>query len=91
MAKLRTAIDSAFWDMNVASPQTLDGCAKAVPEDPFPLDGSVASKLLRPQQLSFFRKGLPLGIVPSFSPTSPKDLGSFSLQSLLLKVTSPRW
>ncbi|KAJ1395423.1 hypothetical protein SESBI_33381 [Sesbania bispinosa] len=91
MAKLKTAIDSGFWDLNVASPQSLDGWAKAVPGDPFPLDASVASRLLRPQQFSFFRSGFPLPIIPSFSPTSPKDLGSLSLQSLLLRLTSPRW
>ncbi|KAJ1399422.1 hypothetical protein SESBI_30356 [Sesbania bispinosa] len=44
MAKLKTAIDSGFWDLNVASPQSLDGWAKAVPGDPFPLDASVASR-----------------------------------------------
>ncbi|XP_027336650.1 protein TRIGALACTOSYLDIACYLGLYCEROL 4, chloroplastic [Abrus precatorius] len=87
MAKLRTAIDSAFYDFNVASPQCHDGWAKAVPGDPIPLDGSVGSRVLRPQQLSF----LPLPIVASLSPTSPKDLGSFSLQGLLFKFSSPRW
>ncbi|TKY68835.1 TRIGALACTOSYLDIACYLGLYCEROL 4 [Spatholobus suberectus] len=91
MAKLRTGIDSAFWDLNVASPQCHDGWAKAVPGDPFPADGSVGSRVLRPQQLSFFGNGMPLPIVPSLSPTSPKDLGSLSLQTLLLKLASPRW
>ncbi|XP_057452055.1 protein TRIGALACTOSYLDIACYLGLYCEROL 4, chloroplastic [Lotus japonicus] len=92
MAKLRTAIDSAFWDLNIASPQSLDGWAKAVPGDPIPLDGSVASKALRPQQFSFFKNNsFPLPVIPSFSPTSPKDLGSFALQSLLLRLTSHRW
>ncbi|RZC20015.1 Protein TRIGALACTOSYLDIACYLGLYCEROL 4, chloroplastic [Glycine soja] len=92
MAKLKTGIDSAFWDLNVASPQLHDGWAKSVPGDPFPLDGSVASRVLRPRQLSVIGNGLPLPvIIPSLSPTSPKDLGSFSLQSLLLKLANPRW
>ncbi|XP_061370531.1 protein TRIGALACTOSYLDIACYLGLYCEROL 4, chloroplastic [Gastrolobium bilobum] len=90
MANLRTAIDSAFWDLNIASPQTLDGWAKAVPGDPFPLDASVASRLLRPQQFNFFSNALSHRIIPSLSPTSPKDLGSFSLQSLF-KIFSPPW
>ncbi|RDX65659.1 Protein TRIGALACTOSYLDIACYLGLYCEROL 4, chloroplastic, partial [Mucuna pruriens] len=91
MAKLRTGIDSAFWDLNVASSQCHDGWAKAVPGGPFPADGSVGSRVLRPQQLSFLGNGMPLSIVPSLSPTSPKDLGSLSLQTLLLKLASPRW
>ncbi|KAF7825955.1 protein TRIGALACTOSYLDIACYLGLYCEROL 4, chloroplastic [Senna tora] len=91
MANLRTAIDSAFWDLNVSSPQTLDGCAKTVPGDPSPMDATVASRALRVQQVSFIRNGFPLGIIPSYSPTSPKNLGSFSLQSLALNVSNPRW
>ncbi|KAL1339449.1 hypothetical protein AAHE18_U037500 [Arachis hypogaea] len=91
MAKLRTAIDSAFFDLNVASPQTFDGCARSIPGDPFPVDGSVASRLLRPLQLSFIRANSPLWVLPSFSPTSPRDLGSFSLHSLLFRFASPTW
>ncbi|KAK4268035.1 hypothetical protein QN277_024741 [Acacia crassicarpa] len=91
MGNLRTAMDSAFWDLNVSSPQTIDGCAKAVPGDPFPMDATVSSKALRIQQFSFFRNGFPLGIVPSLSPTSQKSVGSCSLQSLALKVSNPPW
>ncbi|KAK7386192.1 hypothetical protein VNO78_26229 [Psophocarpus tetragonolobus] len=92
MAKLRTSMDSAFWDFNVASPQLHDGWAKSVPGDPVPLDGSVGSRVLRPKQLSFFGNGMPLPIIlPSLSPTSPKDLGSLSFQRLLFKLASPRW
>lgn len=91
MAKLSTAIDSSFWDLNVSSPRCHDGWAKSVPGDPFPVDGSVGSRILRPKQLSFFGSRMPLPIVPSLSPTSPKDLGSFTLQSLLLRLASPRW
>ncbi|OIW00968.1 hypothetical protein TanjilG_16217 [Lupinus angustifolius] len=91
MARLRTAIDSSFWDLNIASPQTLDGWAKAIPEDPIPLDSSISSRLLRPQQFTFFKNHLPIPIIPSFSPTSNQNLGSFSLQSLLLRVISTRW
>ena len=84
-------MDSGFWTLNVSSPQTLDGYAKAVPGEPFPLDGTVASRALRVQQISFLGSGMPLGIIPSFSPTSPKEVGSFSVQSMLLKATIRRW
>lgn len=91
MANLESAIDSAFWDQSISSPQTLDGSAKSVPGEPFPLDGARASKALRIQQLSFLRNGFPLGIIPSVSPPSQKDLGSFSLQTLLLRPSTSNW
>jgi hypothetical protein len=90
MAKLRTAIDSSFWDLNISSPQNLDGWAKAVPGDPFPLDASVSSRIFRHQQLSE-QLSPRFGIIPSFAPSSVKEVGSFSLQSLLLNLTTNRW
>ncbi|KDP28906.1 hypothetical protein JCGZ_14677 [Jatropha curcas] len=89
MANLRTAIDSAFWDQPVSSPITLEGCARSIPGEPFPLDATRASRALRIQQLSLLGNGFPLGIIPSYSPPSHKDLGSFSLQSVLLKLATP--
>ncbi|XP_012437565.1 protein TRIGALACTOSYLDIACYLGLYCEROL 4, chloroplastic [Gossypium raimondii] len=91
MANLESAIDSAFWDQSISCPRTLDGSAKSVPGEPFPLDGARASKALRIQQLSFLRNGFPLGIIPSISPPSQKDLGSFSLQTLLLRPSTSNW
>ncbi|XP_024022274.1 protein TRIGALACTOSYLDIACYLGLYCEROL 4, chloroplastic [Morus notabilis] len=91
MARLRTAMDSAFWDLDLATPRVLDGNAKAIPGEPFPMDGARASRALRIQQVSLLGNGFPLGIIPSLSPTSSKDLGSFSLQSLLLKPSTSNW
>ncbi|KAL5795131.1 hypothetical protein ACOSP7_003725 [Xanthoceras sorbifolium] len=88
MANLRTAMDSAFWDQPISSPQTLDGSANSVPGEPFPLDAARASRALRIQQLALLGLGFPLGIIPSYSPTSQKELGSFSLQSLLLRPST---
>ncbi|XP_057532808.1 protein TRIGALACTOSYLDIACYLGLYCEROL 4, chloroplastic-like [Amaranthus tricolor] len=86
MAKLRTAMDAAFWDMDISSTQNLDGCAKAIPGDPLPLDSCITGKVLRVQQLSLLGNGFPLGIIPSLTPSlSKKDVGSFTLQSLLLR------
>lgn len=84
-------MDSAFWDLNVSSPHTLEGSAKAIPGDPFPLDGARASRALRIQQLSLLGNGFPLGIIPSYSPAAHKDLGSFSLQTLLLRPSTSNW
>ncbi|KAK6918211.1 hypothetical protein RJ641_016633, partial [Dillenia turbinata] len=91
MARLRSAMDSCFWDQNVASPQTLDGWARTVPGEPFPLDGTRASKALRIQQLALLGNGFPLGIIPSFYPTGQKELGSFSLQTIMLKQHISNW
>ncbi|KAB2614565.1 protein TRIGALACTOSYLDIACYLGLYCEROL 4 [Pyrus ussuriensis x Pyrus communis] len=90
MVNLRTAMDSAFWDLNISSPQTLEGSAKAVPVDPFPLEGTRANRALRIQQLSLLGNGFPLGVIPSYSPTSNRYLGSFSLQSLLLRPATSK-
>lgn len=84
MANLRLAMDAAFWDLNVASSQTLDGVVRSVAGEPAPLSTARGSRTVRPQQLSFLRQVFPLGIIPCFSPTTYKELGSFSLQSLLL-------
>ncbi|KAJ8650461.1 hypothetical protein MRB53_003484 [Persea americana] len=84
-------MDAAFWDVNVSSPQTLEGSARFVPGEPGPIFTSPTSRTLRPQQLALLGHGFPLGIIPSISPTSPKDLGSFTLQSLLLKYAAPDW
>ncbi|KAL8058311.1 hypothetical protein ABFX02_03G009900 [Erythranthe guttata] len=67
MGNLRTAMDATFWDMNISTPQALDGASKAVPGDPIPIDGG---KALRIQQLSLLGNGFPLGIIPSFSPSA---------------------
>uniref|UniRef100_A0A2P2IJW9 Uncharacterized protein n=2 Tax=Rhizophora mucronata TaxID=61149 RepID=A0A2P2IJW9_RHIMU len=86
MANLRTAMDSAFWDQPVSSPRTLEGCARSIPGDPFPLAAARANRALRIQQLSLMGNGFPLGIIPSYSPTCQKELGAFSLQSVLLNL-----
>ncbi|KAF8099726.1 hypothetical protein N665_0238s0053 [Sinapis alba] len=91
MANLNSAIDSVFWDHNLSSPQTLEGTARSVPGEPFPVDGARASRSHRIQQLSLLREGFPLGVIPSFAPSSDKRLGSFSLNSLLLSPSSSNW
>ncbi|XP_031277562.1 protein TRIGALACTOSYLDIACYLGLYCEROL 4, chloroplastic [Pistacia vera] len=91
MANLRTAMDSAFWDQPISSPLTLEGTANSVPGQPFPLDATRASRALRIQQLSLLGLGFPLGLIPSYSNLPQKELGSFSIQSLLLKPSISNW
>lgn len=84
-------MDSEYWDLNIATPRSLHGSARAVPGQSMPLDGTRASRALRIQQLSFLSNGFPLGIIPAYSPPGNKDLGAFSLQSLLFKTVSSNW
>ncbi|XP_076899045.1 protein TRIGALACTOSYLDIACYLGLYCEROL 4, chloroplastic-like [Bidens hawaiensis] len=96
MANLKTSMDAAFYDVNIATPQTLYGCARSIPGEPTPLDGSTASKLLRVQQLSLLGHGFPLGVIPSYAPplsasSTLKDTGSLSLQTLWLKQPAESW
>ncbi|XP_065859396.1 protein TRIGALACTOSYLDIACYLGLYCEROL 4, chloroplastic [Euphorbia lathyris] len=91
MANLRTAMDSAFWDQSISSPQTLDGSAHSIPGQPFPLDVTRASRALRIQQLSLLSNGFPFGIIPSYSPNfnnQKQECGSFSLQSVLVRLAA---
>ncbi|KAH6755092.1 TRIGALACTOSYLDIACYLGLYCEROL-like protein [Perilla frutescens var. hirtella] len=92
MANLRTAMDAAFWDLNISTPQAIDGVCRAIPGDPIPLDGARASRALRFQQISLIGNGFPLGIIPSFSPSiNHKELGSFALQSLIGRAVIGDW
>ncbi|KAL9245222.1 hypothetical protein vseg_018898 [Gypsophila vaccaria] len=93
MANLRTAMDAAFWDLDLSSPVNLDGCAKSIPGDPFPLDGSRAGRALRVQQLSLLSNGFPLGIVPCFDDvvSRKKGVGPLALQSLLFRPSFGHW
>ncbi|XP_042017994.1 protein TRIGALACTOSYLDIACYLGLYCEROL 4, chloroplastic-like [Salvia splendens] len=92
MASLRTAMDATFWDLNVSTPQAIDGVCRAIPGDPIPLDGARASRALRFQQISLLGNGFPLGIIPSFSPSiNHKELGSFALQSLIGRAAIGNW
>ncbi|XP_019188154.1 PREDICTED: protein TRIGALACTOSYLDIACYLGLYCEROL 4, chloroplastic [Ipomoea nil] len=91
MANLRTAIDAAFWDLNVSTSRTLDGMVRPIPGDPIPMDGARASRVLRIQQLSLLGNGFPLGLVPSFSPPSKKELGPLALQTVFFKTAISKW
>ncbi|KAJ0960354.1 hypothetical protein J5N97_001804 [Dioscorea zingiberensis] len=91
MANLRAVMDSEFWDLNQSSPQALDGTARSVPGDPAPLALARSPRTVRPQQLSFLSQAFPLGLIPSFSPGSQKELGSFAIQSFLPGPSSSSW
>lgn len=88
-------MDAAFYDLNIATPQTLHGSARSIPGEPVPLDGANASKVFRMEQLSFLGPGFPLGLIPSYAPplssSSQKESGSLSLQTLWLRQPAENW
>nr|CAD1840920.1 unnamed protein product [Ananas comosus var. bracteatus] len=94
MGSLRTAMDADFYDLDVASPQTLEGSARFVPGEPAPPGLARSSRTVRAQQLSFLRNAFPLGVVPSLAPpttASHNELGSLALHSLLLGPSASNW
>lgn len=86
-------MDTSFYDVNIATPQTLHGTARSIPGDPAPVDGAYAGKLLRMQQLSLLGRGFPLGLIPSFAPplSSQNGSGTLNLQSFWLKQPTENW
>ncbi|GAB4844250.1 hypothetical protein Ancab_037614 [Ancistrocladus abbreviatus] len=89
MVKFRTATGAAFWDLNIAIPENIDGCAKAVPREVYPLDGARAGRAPWVLQLSLPGNGFPLGIIPSLvEPHVPGFLSSGSIGSMPLWIAS---
>lgn len=73
-------MDGGFWDLDMSSPRTVDGLARAVPGDPLlPLGLSRGTRLSRPKQIDFMQRFMFLPFVPSFAHA---DHG-FSLQRVI--------
>lgn len=84
MKKLRWAMDGGFWELDVSTPVTLEGEARAVPGDPLPLGLSRGTKLSRSKQIHFFQRFMSAPFIPSYSPATPAHGGGgFSLQRVL--------
>ncbi|KAL2340167.1 hypothetical protein Fmac_008107 [Flemingia macrophylla] len=87
MRKLRWVMDGGgFWDLDISTPQSLDGVACPVPADPLPLSVSRGTRLSRPRQLQFMHRFMHAPLIPSF--THPHGL---SLQRLLSLPFSDNW
>ncbi|KAL6008846.1 hypothetical protein ACLOJK_022072 [Asimina triloba] len=65
--KLRWATDCGFWDLDMSTPVTIDGTARAVPGDVIPLGLSRGTKLSMPKQLDFMHRFMATPLVPSYS------------------------
>ncbi|OAY56228.1 protein TRIGALACTOSYLDIACYLGLYCEROL 4, chloroplastic [Manihot esculenta] len=84
MKKIRWAMDGGFWELDVSTPVTLEGEARAVPGDPLPLGLSRGTKLSRSKQIHFFQRFMSAPFIPSYSPATPAHGGGgFSLQRVL--------
>ncbi|GFZ02898.1 hypothetical protein Acr_15g0015060 [Actinidia rufa] len=83
MALLRTAMDSAFGNLNISSTETLvGGCAKAVPGEPFPVDGARASRAIRIQQLAIMPRAASLSASYHLTPPPLTRTWALSLSRL---------
>ena len=87
MRKLRWVMDGGgFWDLDISTPQTLDGLACAVPGDPLPLGLSRGTRLSRPRQLEFMHRFMNAPLIPSYA--KPHGL---SLHRLISLPFSDNW
>ncbi|KDP28015.1 hypothetical protein JCGZ_19095 [Jatropha curcas] len=90
MKKLRWAMDGGFWELDVSTPLTLEGEARAVPGDPLPLGLCRGTKLSRTKQIHFFQRFMASPFVPSYSPSTRGH--GFSFQSVLpIPTFSQNW
>ncbi|PSR85244.1 Protein TRIGALACTOSYLDIACYLGLYCEROL like [Actinidia chinensis var. chinensis] len=79
MKKLRWVSDSGHWELDVSTPMTLDGVARAAPGLGLPLGmTSRGARLSRPKQIDFVQRFMFMPFLPSYSP-----LHAFSLHRLL--------
>ena len=67
MKKLRWAMDGNFWELDVSTPRTLEGEARAVPGRALPLGLSRGTRLSRPKQIDFMQRFMAAPFVPSYS------------------------
>ncbi|WOL00257.1 protein TRIGALACTOSYLDIACYLGLYCEROL 4, chloroplastic [Canna indica] len=80
MGRMRWAEDGGGrWELDMESPVTMEGTARAVPGDPLPLGLFRGQRLTRPKQLDFMHRFMSSPLVPSFS-SDPSNGG----QGLLL-------
>ncbi|XP_077240520.1 pigment defective 320 [Tasmannia lanceolata] len=86
MRKLRWAMDGGFWDLDMATPSTIDGVARPIPENPIPLGLSRGLRLSRPKQLDFMHRFMHMPLVPSF-----RGVEGFSLQRAITLPFSENW
>ncbi|CAJ1975932.1 unnamed protein product [Sphenostylis stenocarpa] len=87
MRKLRWVMDGGgFWDLDISTPQTLDGLACPVPGDPLPLALSRGTRLSRPIQLQFMHRFMHAPLIPSYA-----EPHGFSLHRLISLPFSDNW
>lgn len=91
MRKLRWAMDGGFWDLDMATPRTIDGSARLVPGNPLPLGLSRGTKLSRPKQLDFMHRFMSMPFVPCYSGDSLRGGDGFSLQRVVAFPFGENW
>ncbi|KAH9320781.1 hypothetical protein KI387_015420, partial [Taxus chinensis] len=88
MGTTRGAMGAHFWDMELASPTTMDGLVGTLPgEGAVPLTLTQSSKLSRPRQVMFMHRFLNLPLLPSYSPGQ----GGLALDRTLASLQGLNW
>ncbi|XP_068663504.1 protein TRIGALACTOSYLDIACYLGLYCEROL 4, chloroplastic-like [Aristolochia californica] len=90
MKKLRWAMDG-FWDLDMATAMTIEGTARAAPEDPIPLGLSRGAMLSRPKQLDFMHRFMSMFFVPSYAGDPLEGGDGFSLQRAISIPFGENW
>ncbi|KAM1345853.1 hypothetical protein FF1_035182 [Malus domestica] len=54
--KLRWAMDSSFWNLDMSTPKILDGLVQLVLDDPFPPSLTRGAKLSKPKQIDLTQR-----------------------------------
>ncbi|KAL5546638.1 hypothetical protein UlMin_006325 [Ulmus minor] len=92
MKKLRWVIDGGgFWEVDMSSPATVDGLARPVPGDTFPLGLSRGARLSRPKQIDFMQRFMSTPFLPSYSSNPSNGGDGFVLQRVLTIPFAQNW
>ncbi|KAL5546629.1 hypothetical protein UlMin_006316 [Ulmus minor] len=92
MKKLRWVMDGGgFWEVDMSTPATVDGLARPVPGDTFPLGLSRGARLSRPKQIDFMQRFMSTPFLPSYSSNPSNGGDGFVLQRVLTIPFAQNW
>ncbi|KAL5546645.1 hypothetical protein UlMin_006332 [Ulmus minor] len=92
MKKLRWVMDGGgFWEVDMSTPATVDGLARPVPGDTFPLGLSRGARLSRPKQIDFMQRFMSTPFLPSYSSNPSNGGDGFVLQRVLTIPLAQNW
>lgn len=84
-------MDGGFWDLDMSTPVTIDGTARAVPGDPLPLGLSRGTRLSRPKQIDFMQRFMWMPFVPSYGGYPARGGDGLALQRVITFPFGENW